>query len=532
MRVIRALVTAQARSAWNRALAESGLAGPLATGLTIGLVALVLLVPAAMTFAAGRSLGRGLTGADPSEALLLLCSLQALVTVGFALLGGFRHRLAFTRRQLGAFPIGVASFVAAEIPAGAFEVFPLLGLTGIAASNLGLATALPASSPLILVLALQGALSLLLLQHLAGSVKRLLLKRPGAGLAAAAALGVGLAGWLGAAGGDAGRVLRAAVVGAIPMLPGSFGYAGLVDLAAGRLGAGLGRWMLMATGVCLLAMVTVWTHGREWRTEVGGWSRRRAEPALLSFRRPATGIARLHQRQVLSTRQGWVLLLIPSLMSLCLVMVVTATRSLVGRGEELPAGILSAASRLEQLPLVEVALLLALWTTAELWTNHFGWDGRGLQSLLTLPVSVRDLLLGKMLGVLGLLAAAGMLSVLPVAWTSRPSLFEVAAGLAAAAAGAIVLTTGGLVLAIRFPRAQSRTVSRATPIWLGWIPGVAMVLVVTLVVIVHRLCAPFGPWAAPIAFTASAFATAAGVRRAPRFLEPLFDAHRERLLGR
>lgn len=532
MRVIRALVTAQARSAWNRALAESGLVGPLATGATVGLVGLVLLVPGAMTFGAGRTLGRGLTGTDPSEELLLLCSLQALFTVGFALLGGFRHRLAFTRRQLGAFPIGVASFVAAEIPAGAFEAFPLLGLTGIAASNLGLATALPAASPLILVLALVGALSLLLLQHLAGAVKRLALKRPGATLAVIVAVGLGLAAWLGAIDGDPRPALRAAVVGAIPMLPGSFGYAGLVDLAAGRLGAGLGRWMLMATGVSLLAMVTVWTHGREWRTEAAGGGGRKGEAAPLRFRRPWAGIARLHQRQVLGTRQGWVLLLIPALMSTCLVMVVTAVRSLVGRGEELPAGILSAASRLEQLPLVEVALLLALWTTAELWSNHFGWDGRGLQSLLTLPVSVRDLLVGKVLGVLGLLAAAGMLSVLPLAWTSRPPLFEVAAGLAAAAAGAIVLTTGGLVLAIRFPRAQSRTVSRATPIWLGWIPGAAMVLVVTLVVTVHRLCAPFGPWAAPIAFTASAFAAVAGARRGLRFLEPLFDAHRERLFCR
>ena len=532
MRAARPLVTAQARGAWNRALAESGLAGPVASAAALGVVALVLLVPAGITFGAGRDLGRDLTGADPAEALLLLCSLQALFTVGFAVAGGFRHRLAFDRRELGAYPIGDTSFLLAEIPAGAFEVFPLLGLTGILASNLGLASVRPAASPLILVLALQGALSLLLVQHLAGAVKRLARKRPWPALAVAAVLAAVGWCWLRASGDDPRPALQGAFLAAIPWLPGSIGYAGLVDVLAGRLATGAGRFMLMLAATGLLFGAVAWLHGREWRAEAAPLFGRRGEPATLRFRRPAVGIARLHQRLVLGTAQGWTLLVIPTVMTLSLVVALTGLRSLAGRGETMPEALLDAFARLEGMPLLEVTVFLALWVTADLWTNHFGWDGRGLQAQLALPITVRELLLGKLLGVLRLLAFAVALATTPLLAVYRPRPAEVVSAVAGVVGAAVVVATAGLAFAIRFPRAQSRTRSRATPLWLGWVPGAAMVAVVTVVVLVHRVCAAAGEWAAPAALALLAALAAAGARRAMPVLEGVFDANRERLFGR
>lgn len=532
MRAVRALLSAQARGAWNRALAESGLAGPVASAAALGVVALVLLLPGGITFVAGRDLGRSLTGADPSEPLLLLCSLQALFTVGFAFAGGFRHRLAFDRRELGALPIGDASFLLAEVPAGAFEVFPLLGLTGVLASNLGLAWALPAASPVILVLALQGALSLLLVQHLAGAVKRLAQKRPWPALAVAGLLAAAGWWWLGASGGDPRPVVKHAVVAVLPWLPGSLGYAGLVDLLAGRVAVGAGRLVLMLAGTGLLLGAVAWVHGREWRTEAAAPLRRRGAPAPLPFRRPAAGIARLHQRLVLGTGQGRTLVVIPAVMTASLVVGLAAFRSLEGRGETLPEGLLAAFARLERLPLLEVTVFLALWASAELWTNHFGWDGRGLQAQLGLPITVRELLLGKLLGVLRLLAIAVLLATAPVLLVYRPRPAEVLAALAGGAGAAVVVATAGMALAIRFPRTQSRTRSRATPLWLGWVPGAVMLVVVLLVAVVHRACGPAGEWAAPAVLALLAALAAASARRALPLLEALFDASRERLVGR
>lgn len=63
-----------------------------------------------------------------SETLINWNGLQAVFTLGFGLCGSFRYRPAIDTIRLGHFPISPLQLLLAEIPAGMFEVFPLLGV--------------------------------------------------------------------------------------------------------------------------------------------------------------------------------------------------------------------------------------------------------------------------------------------------------------------------------------------------------------------------------------------------------------------
>ena len=161
VRVVRALLVAQARGTWNRMWRESGLGAPLAMVVVLAFVALIVAGPCLITLRLGLDLAAELEASSGDGASLLRwSSFQALFTVLFAVLGGFRHRPAFTFQELGRFPVSPFQLLLAEIPVGLFEVFPLLGGAGIVFSNLGLAIRMPAASPLVAVLILQGIVAM------------------------------------------------------------------------------------------------------------------------------------------------------------------------------------------------------------------------------------------------------------------------------------------------------------------------------------------------------------------------------------
>ncbi len=531
MSQLRALLTVQAQSAWNRSLRESGVVGPVATAGVYALALAVLALPGGMCLEAGWDLGRRIAAGDHGEAIRLVTALEALFTVAFAVCGAFRHRIAFAHRDLGAYPIRPLTFLAAEIPAGAFEVFPLLASAGILCSHLGAALALPAASPLVALLALQAAVFMLLLQHLLGSCKRLLQKRPLPALLVGGALAAALVVPLVARGGDPRPAIGAAAVRLIAALPSSQGWAGLADLLAGRLGAAAGRWACMAAVTALLLGLTARVHAREMRMESTPTLRRKGEPRPLSFRWPPLGIARLHQKQVLATRQGTTQLAVSAIMGACAVVTLWAVRDVAGRGEELPEALASTLAATSRLPLLEIVLFVLLWTAAETWTNHFGWDAGGLRVLLTAPLAIPVLLAGKLLGTLELVGAHLALGAVPLLLVYRPGLHEAVTALAAVAWAAVAANLGGLVMAIRFPRSQTGAVATATPVYLGWVPGVLMLVLAQATWVVHRVAGAVGPWAPPLVFLLLLAAAVYGSHRALPALARFFLANQERLLG-
>ena len=527
LRAVRALLAIHFRGAWNRTLKESGLAGPLLTLASLGFVALILTVPFFLCFRLGISLGAALRESDPVEALLHWCALQALFTVGFAVLGVFRQRPAFPWQALGALPIPRLALLLAELPAALFEVFPLLAACAIVGSNLGLLYAWPAAFPIIAVLALQGMAAMLALLVLLAGVRRLWGEwRCWALAAALAALAVAL--------GLDRLELKAALSEFGPRfiawLPGSQGYAGLVHLGSGRVPAGLvGLTMaLLATGALVAA--AAWTHERALARESSG---ARWRPGLLvpfHFRRPAAGIAWIYARQLLDCKAGQMILAISPLVSASFAVVLWAMRIDAERDAALAEFAGPAITHLTRLPLLALTFFLLVPLASGLWMNVFGWDRAGIRTLLLLPLPARAILRGKLLGLALFVALQAVLGALPLLAVYRPSRYELIGAVAAAATALVVAGGAGQIFSLRFPRAVSRDGSPNLPLYLSWVPSVIVLALALLLWRVHELVAGLARWATPAAFAltlALAIATYAAVLP---FLAAELERERERLL--
>jgi hypothetical protein len=366
---------------------------------------------------------------------------------------------------------------------------------------------------------------------LLGSFKRYAFKRPLRVVVVATVVTLPVLLALVIQGGDPRPTLRSAVAGVIPFLPGSQGYGALVDLLDGRLAPALARlaYVVAATGV--LTVLTAMVHWRETRVEAQVRGRRRSEAPVLRFRTPAAGVAVLHLRQLLDSRNGKVFFFVPLLMSggaaLWLWMMRFAERS----GEALPEDLAGALTRVQGVPLLEIFLFVVIWMNGEIWTNHFGWDRGGLRALLVLPLSHRQLLVGKLQGILRFTALQSAVCVIPLLFVYRPVATEVVGGVAAAGATFVVVTAGGQLLSIRFPRAVSRTSTGTMPIYLSWIPGVAMVLLATATVLIHKVTATVSPWAAPLVFLVLLGAAVVIYLRALPLIGAYLASERQRLLG-
>lgn len=463
MRPFPALVRAHYQSAWNRVRRESGLGGVVTTTVSLCIVALILLLPCIIAFSAGLSLGRDLREADDPGPLFYWNLLQALFTTAFGILGAARYKPSFTARAIGAYPIRPAHLLFAEFPASVLEVFPLLGIAGILFSNLGCAAAFPQASPVILALALQGMVLMLALQILAGGLKRFFMRHWGLALVAAAAVVFALF----SLGKD--RIARAAQI-IIPNLPGSLGYAGLMDVWHGRSGPGLARIALSVAATAALLVIAGHFHYRVLFAEEVSSRFRLNQSAMLPFGSPAMGIGRLFLKQLLSTDSGRQHLVMPLLFSGSYAFVLWALRKLMAENEALPDMITTHAESLLHLPSFGLFLFLLIPLSAEVWMNQFGWDRAGIRTLLSLPISHRDLVLGKMLGLVRLTLLQAAVGVLPILVMRLPSLKETLWGIGAAGTAFMIATGVGHVVSARFPRAVERKGSAHLPLYLSWIP--------------------------------------------------------------
>ncbi len=528
---VGALLAAQRRSFWNRLQRESALGGRTALVVSLALVALVLALPGLFAFRLGRELGEELRASADAVALARWNGFQAVFTVGFALLGSLRWKPVFDLERLGHHPLSAFDLLLAEIPAGLFEVFPLLGAGGIVLSYLGLASVMPEhwlALPLLVVQELAGLLALL---FFAAAARRLLLRL----LARRAALALCLAGGIavGVVGVGVGWLPHASATllpGLVELLPGSLGCRGLLALRQGGVAAGglaLGLSSAMSAGALLVAALA---QRGERSPRPDGPSRSRREAPPLRFRSPLGAVAALHLRQLLDSRSGRLHLALPALLSALLTGVVLLLRSAQETGGPLPPELAAALAHIASAPVPAWSLEAVVVLGSELWMNQFGWDRGGARVLLQLPIADRDLLRGKLLGLArfqgmqALLALPPLLCLFPL--TLQASLHAVAAGSIAF----LVLATAGQLFSLRFPRGIERQGAAHLPLHLSWVPSLLSAAVVTVLLGVVETARLVADWAPPLALVVLGLFAAAGYRRALPVLSRELEAQRERLL--
>jgi hypothetical protein len=516
---LRALLTAQAQSTWNRLLREGGEASVVAAGLIAALAAAAMAPPAWGCFASGVAFGRSLASGDSLASGLT--GFQALILSIAVLSGLVEHRLLYSADGFRLFPIPRAQWLAAELLSGLLNLLTFLGVVCCIAFAVGLSVGAPVGAPAFLLIGLQAVLWLALIQHVLALAKRAAAGRPywtGAAV-------VAIAGLLSLAAPDAGLGLREAVRATVgnlnamlQLLPFSTAYRGALDLVRGRFGLGLLRQLLMLASTALFFGVVAWLHYRSSAVLTAA-GRRPGRERLRHFGGPVGAMAHAFRTLVLGTREGRLLLFFPLVVSLSVMVTDVAVREMQGRIRATPWA-LGWLKGWNDLPLLGI-LLTFLPTLSEVWLNQFGWDGPAIRSLFLLPLTAQQILLGRLLGLLQLLAPQLVLGIAPLLFRYRPAAAEVIWGLAAAGTVFLVLTGCGHFVSARFPRGLRGGAfisPTATPLTAFVIPTLVQLPVLSVVVLTYKASALLGPWGPPLGMSLLLATTAAGYWYALPFL--------------
>lgn len=524
----RALIVAQRQSFWNRLRRESGLGGRMATAITIGFVGLIVAAPGWFVFQIAIGLAGEMRAAPSPETLIHWNGLQAVFTLGFGLCGSFRYRPAVDTMRLGHFPIPAFQLLLAEIPAGMFEVFPLLGGAAIVLSNAGLVVAIPWTLPLATLLALQGLAGMLALIIIAAMLRGALMRhRLLAALLASAAIAVPASyGW------EACRqMLRAWIPVLVRWQPGSLGYGGMIELSAGSIarGSALIALSLSLTAAFLALAAYALQHDRaSARSSVASrWD----AVSFLRFRNKSAGVAYVYARQLLDCKAGRTALLTPLLFSGMLVFLLFIIRSAINQGEVLPDVMVDFSRGVERAPVPVWSIFCLVLLNSSLWMNQFGWDRSGIRGLLSLPMTARELLAGKALGLacFTLLQAAICLPPLLFAYALRPA---EAAGAAGLGITSFVTATGiGQYFSLRFPRGVARDGAGNLPLYLSWIPTLLCALLATVFVLVGEVTGGAGGWSLAAAHAVMLALSLTAYRASLPFLARKLAENQDRLLA-
>lgn len=415
----RALLAAHSQTTWNQSARELGRQGQWA---------LVLTVLVAATFGAGLLLvGTGALGWVMGGALdrpllpLVLGGMLTVVGFGGGLMGGVlggARQLAWESYR--GFPLRTSTLYGAELVAGFGDLLPLALGSATAGLLVGIGLRVPATLPLVPLVWLETVLTLLAVQLLIEGLAGALVRRLRTLLIA---LGILL--WLGSTllGGrvpaksaaapstpiSAAQVERLRVIGnqvgaAMTFLPATASVRSLLLARQGRWGAAIGIHAYPLSVLALLLLLGARLMHREAEAERRPETNSRRQ-RLWSFKHPAEGIGRLHFQTIMRSHLGRFAFLMP-LMTLVL---------LKGPFSHL------AAKALWTVPAAFAYLSLV---GNNFTFNQFGLDRHGVKALLLLPLTSRDLLLGKLLGMaahLGLqaLLLAGLLGLMDQA---RPDL--------------------------------------------------------------------------------------------------------------
>lgn len=512
MSPVRALLEAHVAAVKNRMRREISRNGAWLFGALMLVVVGTSVFPALIGLAVGGFfLGKALP--DPFAASIVGMLLSALGLFGGLVSGTLGGTRQLAWESYRTFPLRQRDLLVAEVVAGVGDLVPLLLSLG-AFTLLGAVVAgRPAAAPVALVVGLETLLIVLLLQLVVGGLAAALVKRVRVAL-----VGVLLLAWLGSS--LPLMVERAGVVAVGEVLhrvgdamPLTYGALGLADAARGAWLTALARQAYPLAFIGLLAALASVQLGRDLAK--GGQAGGRAGSRSFRFRDASSGVAELHFRILLDSPVGRFGLVLP-LITVFLVRGPFA--EMLGRTAWV----------------VPASFSYVTLSSMHFQTSLFGLDGHGVKALFTLPLRAREILDGKIRGLLRYQAIQIGLLTLLLALFQRPSPLELAAGVFLALASFGAQVSLGQFTSSWMPRAIARRAAQKSGVPLpllvvssgSWV-GVSFVLSSVYTQAAVRAPALLVPVMAlfAVAGLAALFGTRA---RAARYL----DASRERIIER
>jgi hypothetical protein len=525
---LRALLTAQAQSTWNRLQREGGEASVVAAALVAVLAAVAIAPPVFACFVVGRSFGRAMAAGESVAAGIT--AFQAVILGSAVLSGLLEQRVTFSIAGFRLYPILRLPLLGAELVAGLLNLIPLLGSLCCLALALGLSFGAPPAAPVFLLVALQQLLWIALIQHAVGTAKRLL---AGSRLAVTALVVAAIALALRLAP-ETDRGLAEAVRGVVRSLTAALhlppaGYRGAEDVLRAT-------WPRRERGSSCCSPRRALRGSWPSSTSAPPSRFRRAWPRSerpWRSRGPVSSLARVFEGQVLASREGRTAFYLPLVVSVSLALSVVAVSELQGRiGTERLPWVVGMIEAWAALPLVGL-FLAVLPTMDDLWLNQFGHDGPAVRSLFLLPVRPEQILLGRTLGMARLDVLKGAVGLGPLLVECRPALSEVAWGLAASAIVFLAVAACGHLVSARLPRRVQDGAflgSGATPLTAFLVPSAVQLPTYAVLVLTYKASAPLGPWGPALGLSLLLVAAGVGYARALPFLAARVMALREHLV--
>ena len=459
--LVRALLVAHAQMTWNRmrrGLGRRGLVG-------LALLLLFLMVGVLPLFFGFGSLGYLFGGAfEQAVAADLMGVVLTISTVGFGVIGGMLGGARqLTWEAYRAFPVSFRTLFVAETLASLTDLVAIAFVGVISAMGAAFSWQQPSLLPIMALLVVQVVLWVLFLQQLVGalavsSIRRL--RRAMLVLVVAAWCGVSVVA-------GAAREVKDQLQGAeverlrqlwslaqpfVHLLPpvnavrgmalaqdGHFGRAALFELPM------LIVTLLLGVASYLVLAREESPHGAERSLAVSTgegfahFTLREQSARDSRSAGPKKGphairtIAELHLAHIVGSLQGRFGLIVP------LITVV------------LVKGPLAAAGVGTALTLPGSVLYLALAGT-QFHFNQFGFDGQGVKTLLLLPISMRELLLGKGLALFAYALMQNLLLLGLLGYIVRPGLTDVLAGAFLGGCLAVAHALEGHWISAMYPR--------------------------------------------------------------------------------
>jgi hypothetical protein len=367
---VRALLAVHLRTTWKRSQLDLGGKGVVALWLVaVFLVIFVVLPGLLLSLNTGVYLGTRFR--DPAAVHILGGVLTMLLVAGGVV--GRSRVLDWESTRI--YPLRLRSLFTAELVAGCADLLPIIIAFITAALLLGVGIAEPRSLPFLLIPWLLTVGGVVLLRQVLGGLAARFVRHLRAGLVAVALL-LGIAGailpeWTSLDPSLLGQVLEA--------LPLTQSMQGVSDALSGRWPLATARQVYPLLVLLLLLASAVWTLSRPVEPEAARASIDGTTARLWSFSSATHGIARLHWISVRSSSVGLLGFFVPLL----------AFYLLHGALAAKAGGLLL---------LVPATMFWVGVMNAQTQFNQFGLDGAGVATLLVLPVSAVELLLGKAIG--------------------------------------------------------------------------------------------------------------------------------------
>jgi hypothetical protein len=527
---LRAILVARGQELFNQLQREAGGVGLAGAAVVAILIPLALAPPPMGAYITGLRLG-GLM-AHPlggAGAALTLSGLLLVIPLSLGFLAGVLGGDGESGLSVRGYPVSRRTRLAAQLLSSSVELPPMLALTCLAGLAAGLCVAQPAAAPIALLLCAQASAWVLIIQRLTRGLRAVGLAQPVFALSALAVIGLlilaGLSRPLFFA---TGRLFREG----LSYSPTTFGALGLVDAASFDLAtSGLRQlFPLAVTALAIVMMVRGFSGAEE---EARGHRGGNARPERLwSFDTNSHGIAKLFVKAVTHSRHGLIGLFLPPFLAAIVVGVSAAVAEDLARAP--PPAFLAKRmpDSLDALPLFGILPFLLVHLDSELWLNQWGWDGRAVRTLFVAPIAVRDLLVGKLMGLATFVAAQYLMTVPLLSLLRPPRVAELLWGLGAGAFALIAMGGLGHVLSagLSRPLDQRGKINR-TESFAAMLAG-ALVLAAVLapVVFTYAITRPLGEWGQALGLWALAAVGFAGYRRALPFLGQRVRDMREQFL--